>query len=420
MAVINYLWSEDSYLEEYDEAGTPLISYTNEPVAFGSLISQYKDNQTKYFQFDAQGSTHQLTDSSANITDTFSYDAWGNQLTRTGTSDVYFQFIGEAGYYYDSEVDSYYVRRRSYSPITANWLSVDPLKYAIAFSGLIPSYHYASNSPLQNYDSTGLAEIPLGPEVPLPGGKCSPLPISDDKALYKWFTKFKMKDFLSDAQRKTLLDAANARKKNSKKRWQLGFVQQVSIKVSFQAGASKELNAACCSKGGGAACPCTTCSIDYLWEFMETFNNNTSKKDSHPLLMIKAPIDTLTNSCKQCKDLNDCCAAKYELQITKIVTPAITWGHRTTMVKKSAKVACAGNTGTKVAQDNIKRPGVMPKDERLTPANESYEIVENASLYKKFDSKLVVTRTKCGGASIKGGRIDYEKTDKPPKFGPPT
>jgi len=31
MAVTNYLWDEDSYLEEYDETGATTAAYTNEP-----------------------------------------------------------------------------------------------------------------------------------------------------------------------------------------------------------------------------------------------------------------------------------------------------------------------------------------------------------------------------------------------------
>ncbi|QDV48443.1 RHS repeat domain-containing protein [Gimesia fumaroli] len=155
MTVTNYLWSLDSYLEEFDEFGQQIISYTNEPAAFGSLISQNKDNQSAYFHFDAQGSTHQLTDSSANITDTFSYDAWGNQLTRTGTSDVYFQYIGEAGYYYDSEVDSYYVRVRIYNPATSRWDSTDPFGFVDGLN----SYLYSHNSPTQYFDPSGAITI---------------------------------------------------------------------------------------------------------------------------------------------------------------------------------------------------------------------------------------------------------------------
>lgn len=155
MVVTNYLWSKDSYLEEYDGTGEAILSYTCEPSEFGNIISQYKDNQTDYFQLDVQGSTRQLTDSSENINDTFLYDAWGNEVERTGNSDVFFRYVGELGYYYDSEVDSYYVRLRNYAPATSRWESTDPLGYVDGLN----LYLYSRNSPNQHFDPSGTISI---------------------------------------------------------------------------------------------------------------------------------------------------------------------------------------------------------------------------------------------------------------------
>ncbi len=127
MAVTNYLWDEDSYLEEYDETGATTAAYTNEPTPFGSIISQYKNSETNYYHYNSQGSTHQLTDDNETVTDTFSYDAWGNEIARTGMTPTPFRYIGEVGYYYDEELGSYYVRARAYQPTTGRWISTDPI-----------------------------------------------------------------------------------------------------------------------------------------------------------------------------------------------------------------------------------------------------------------------------------------------------
>ncbi len=42
MGAINYIWDEenDSLLEEVDDDGNVIVSYTNEPGPFGKVISQ--------------------------------------------------------------------------------------------------------------------------------------------------------------------------------------------------------------------------------------------------------------------------------------------------------------------------------------------------------------------------------------------
>ena len=153
MTVTNYLWDEDSYLEEYDDAGTTTAAYTNEPTDFGSVISQRRNSETSFNHYDAQGSTHQLTDQNENVTDTFLYDAWGNEVDRTGTTTAPFRYIGEFGYYFDEETDSYYVRARVYQPLIGRWWSVDPM----GFLDGLNLFLYLNNDTVNNLDPTGFS-----------------------------------------------------------------------------------------------------------------------------------------------------------------------------------------------------------------------------------------------------------------------
>jgi len=152
MTILNYLWDKDSYLEEYDENGVATATYSNEPTSFGNVISQRKNSSSNFYHYDAQGSTHQLTDESENVSDTFLYDAWGNKIVQTGTTTIPFRYIGEFGYYYDEETESYYVRARNYAPVTGRWLSADPL----GFLETLVQYLYALNAPGGNIDPSGL------------------------------------------------------------------------------------------------------------------------------------------------------------------------------------------------------------------------------------------------------------------------
>ena len=73
------------------------------------------------------GSTRALTDEDGDATDTYIYDAWGNQVTRTGTTANPFRWVGDVGYYWDDETGTFYIRARVYEPVTGRWMSQDPL-----------------------------------------------------------------------------------------------------------------------------------------------------------------------------------------------------------------------------------------------------------------------------------------------------
>jgi RHS repeat-associated protein len=95
------------------------------------------------------GSTRGLADSTGTLVGTFSYDAYGNLTSSTGTATTPF---GYAGQYTDSESGLQYLRARYYDPQTAQFLTVDPLV------GLTQQpYGYSGNNPTNASDPSGLA-----------------------------------------------------------------------------------------------------------------------------------------------------------------------------------------------------------------------------------------------------------------------
>jgi RHS repeat-associated protein len=121
-----YIWDEDNYLAEADGSDTINVVYNNEPQQYGNLVSARISNTTSYHHFDAIGSTRQLTNAAGHLTDKVIYDAWGNVVSRTGTTGVAMLWIGELEYYFDSEIATFYVRRRPYVAAIGRWTSVDP------------------------------------------------------------------------------------------------------------------------------------------------------------------------------------------------------------------------------------------------------------------------------------------------------
>lgn len=154
MAKLRFHWDpvNDCVTHETDGAGNTLVRYTNEPSAFGPLISETRNGTTYAHHYDALGSTTILTDDSGAVTDTFQEDAWGNRVARTGTTPTRYTWVGRWGYQDDSAaIGGYYVRARSYQPAVARWSAVDPLP-----SMLQALYLYLQNNSISDADASGL------------------------------------------------------------------------------------------------------------------------------------------------------------------------------------------------------------------------------------------------------------------------
>ena len=162
-----FVWDEQNYLAETDENDDTQVVYTNEPRLYGNLVSQRRGSNSHWYHFDAIGSTRELSDASQIITDTRLYDAWGNTINATGTSEFVFGFTGMTGYRSDNELVRLYVRERYYGPRAARWLSLDPVFLSlypvfpdamgtfaehVGFNG----YVLADQNPIVRIDPSGL------------------------------------------------------------------------------------------------------------------------------------------------------------------------------------------------------------------------------------------------------------------------
>ena len=155
MAKTRYVWSSvsDSVLQEKDgNTGVTQVTYTNEPVAYGPLRSERRGTETRQYHFDALGSTRAMTDDSQTVTDTFTYDAFGEPLAGSDNSTPY-RWNGRWGYRLSIESAelvgiNYTVRHRRYRPQLSRWVSADPISLA--------DYLYGLNAPTQWIDPSGL------------------------------------------------------------------------------------------------------------------------------------------------------------------------------------------------------------------------------------------------------------------------
>jgi RHS repeat-associated protein len=122
--------------------------------------------QTRYYHFDGVGSTQLLTDSSADVTDSYCNTAFGEPVDTGAENPTVnpFLFVGQLGYYLDPDTADYYVRARNYSPDLVRWLSQDPIGLAGGDANL---YGYVGNSPTNAIDPAGLATVSTIPYPPV-------------------------------------------------------------------------------------------------------------------------------------------------------------------------------------------------------------------------------------------------------------
>ena len=95
----------------------------------------------------------------------YRYDAWGNCLVidpATGLATDDFEFIGHQnpfryrGYYWDNDLQLYYLMSRYYDPQTGRFINADSLEYlAPETIGGLNIYAYCSNNPVMGVDPTG-------------------------------------------------------------------------------------------------------------------------------------------------------------------------------------------------------------------------------------------------------------------------
>jgi RHS repeat-associated protein len=173
MATTHYVWdyANDSYLMEKDIHGETLLSYTSEPTEYGRVVSQHGSEVSRYYHFDALGSTTELTDATQVTTDGRRYSAFGEVVTQSGMTQLHLQFVGSRGYYNDDTLGVQYVRRRSLSPSDGTWNSVDPVRdnYDQTF------YTYANNKPTVAIDPSGEITVNAYPPADPKCNKANPI-----------------------------------------------------------------------------------------------------------------------------------------------------------------------------------------------------------------------------------------------------
>jgi RHS repeat-associated protein len=105
-----------------------------------------------FYGYDGGGNVRQLTNSAGAVTDTYEYDAFGNDVYHTGTTPNNYLYRGEQ---YDSDLGLYYLRARYYNPTTGRFMSRDAEDGVPTDPASLHKYIYAGGDPLGAIDPTG-------------------------------------------------------------------------------------------------------------------------------------------------------------------------------------------------------------------------------------------------------------------------
>ncbi|MHC1684232.1 MAG: RHS repeat domain-containing protein [Clostridiaceae bacterium] len=135
-------------LEEYTLASDIKVAY----VYGDDLISQERSGSKSYYLYDGKGSTRTLTDQLGNVTDTYTYDAFGQLMNTTGTTVNSYLYTGEQ---YDANIGFYYLRARYMNPAVGRFMTMDSYEGRVADPISLHKYLYASDNPVAYSDPSG-------------------------------------------------------------------------------------------------------------------------------------------------------------------------------------------------------------------------------------------------------------------------
>ncbi|MGC4116140.1 MAG: RHS repeat-associated core domain-containing protein [Myxococcales bacterium] len=150
--VQNYLVDTSGALShvvaETDEAGALKALY----VRGDDLLAVIRASGTKYVHADGLGSIRKLTNESGAVTDSYTYNAFGELLEHVGSDPQPYMFAGEA---WEGGTGLYYNRARWLDVGTGKFVSEDPFRGSEWEPATLHRYSYAAQDPVRFIDPSG-------------------------------------------------------------------------------------------------------------------------------------------------------------------------------------------------------------------------------------------------------------------------
>ena len=148
-----YAYDGVRLLKELDANGATETSYTLAPLGdeWYPLLSDRASGASRFYAFDALGTTRALTNQSQLTTHQFTDDAYGNLLSATDPTATPHQYIGRLGYYADAASGLQLLTHRYYDPAVRRFVTEDPVREGGNW------HEYTEGNPATGTDPLGLA-----------------------------------------------------------------------------------------------------------------------------------------------------------------------------------------------------------------------------------------------------------------------
>lgn len=149
-----YIWDNDQIVMELDGKGNVKKRY------FRGADLIYSDEgegtEKQYYVTDMHGNVVQLLDEAGNVTKTYEYDAFGNEVNADKKDDNPFRYCGE---YYDKETNSIYLRARYYVSEIGRFQTRDTYTGEENNTPSLNLYTYCENDGVNAWDPSGHSAI---------------------------------------------------------------------------------------------------------------------------------------------------------------------------------------------------------------------------------------------------------------------
>ena len=156
LKLIREEWGNNVLIFLYDASGSPIgMQYRNSTYASGVW-------DTYYYEKNLQGDIVAIYSATGTKLVSYTYDSWGYisdvaYSNGGANTSVVHNPIKYRGYYYDDDLDLYYLATRYYDPETCRFVTADDPSYLGANGDLVSYnlYAYCSNNPVMYVDPTG-------------------------------------------------------------------------------------------------------------------------------------------------------------------------------------------------------------------------------------------------------------------------
>ena len=151
-----YVWDGDQVVMELSKGGAVQKRY----IRGNDLVYADKGENTEktYYVTDMHGNVVQLLDESGNVTKTYEYDSFGNEVKPEKKDENPYRYCGE---YYDKETEEVYLRARYYEPGVGRFITRDTYTGESNEPLSLHLYTYCENDGVNAWDPSGHYKIKM-------------------------------------------------------------------------------------------------------------------------------------------------------------------------------------------------------------------------------------------------------------------